>query len=253
MLIQRIAAVALCSASAIFGQIEKAPAFDAVSVKPLGPAAPGALVSYGLRYTPGRIAGNDQIPNLITRAYSLKLLQLVLPGIADIRVNRYQIDAVMPPATTTEEANSMLRTMLVERFGLQFHREMRDTPVYFLTVGAKPKLQSVDPDKLKDRVFDTPVGPRKGCAVSTTGAGEYRNHCGTISSLASVMGQRLDRPVIDQTGLRGTYDIDLLWDPSVPLDLISVVQQQFGLKLEKGKMPFEMFVVDHISLTPTVD
>jgi uncharacterized protein (TIGR03435 family) len=147
----------------------------------------------------------------------------------------------------------MLGAMLVERFGLQFHRETREAPVYFLTVGTRPKLQLADPEKLKDRVFDTPVGPRKGCGVSSTGTGEYTNHCGTIGSLASMMGQRLDRPVIDQTGLSGTYDLDLRWDPTIPLDLISVVQRQFGLKFEKGKMPFEMFVVDRISLTPTAN
>jgi uncharacterized protein (TIGR03435 family) len=233
------------------GQTERTPAFDAVSVKALGPPAPGAFISIGLRSTPGRISGAQQIHNLVADAYSLKQNQLVLPDIADIRVNMYQIDAVMAPMTTPEQANLMLRTVLVERFGLQFHREIRETPVYFLTVGSKPKLESVDPEKIKDHLFETPIGPVKGCTGAISGSGSYRANCATMYEFGMAMGSRLDRLVIDQTGLPGKYAIDLRWDPADPFDLVSTIQRQLGLKLEKGKTPLEMFVVDHIDLTPT--
>jgi uncharacterized protein (TIGR03435 family) len=61
----------------------------------------------------------------------------------------------------------------------------------------------------------------------------------------------LERPVVDQTGLTGSYTIDLEWDRTDPLDVIPAIQRQPGLKLERSKMPYEMFVVDHISPTPT--
>jgi uncharacterized protein (TIGR03435 family) len=232
------------------GQAEKSPAFDAVSVKPLGAAA-GGLTSFGLRYSPGHITGNEQIPNLIMRAYSVKRNQLVLPDNVDILVNRYQIDAVMPAGTTSVETDLMLRSMLVERFGLRFHRETRDVAVYALTAGKKVKLEAVDAEGLKDRVFETPIGPRKGCSGSSSRSGSYTAHCATIYEFALAVGRHLDRPVIDQTGLPGTYDIDLQWDPKDQQDLISTIQSRLGLTLEQRRMPFEMFVVDQISVTPS--
>jgi uncharacterized protein (TIGR03435 family) len=110
---------------AIFGQIENGPAFDAVSVKLVEPPAPGAVFSFGLRRTPGRITGTQQLQNLINDAYSLKPYELVLPDNKDIYLNCYRIDAVMSAATTPEEMKLMFRRMLRERFDLQFHREKR--------------------------------------------------------------------------------------------------------------------------------
>jgi uncharacterized protein (TIGR03435 family) len=167
-------------------------------------------------------------------------------------MNLYQIDAVMPAATTPEQANLMLGSMLVERFGLKFHRETRDTAVYLLTVGSKPRLEALDPENAKNRVFDTPLGRMNGCS-SSSGTGRYTSHCASMYAFASTMDQRLGRPVVDHTGLPEIYDISLQWDPSDPLDLISVIQRELGLKLENGKMPFEMFVVDHINPTPTAN
>jgi len=57
--------------------------------------------------------------------------------------------------------------------------------------------------------------------------------------------------VVDRTGLTGNYAINLQWDQADPLDVIPAIQKQLGLKLEKGKMPYEMFIVDHINPTPT--
>ncbi len=69
----------------------------------------------------------------------------------------------------------------------------------------------------------------------------------TIMQFAAMMQRTvLDRPVVDQTGLTGTYDFDLEWTPdenqfggSLPRSwkplsssLFTAIQEQLGLRLE---------------------
>src|SRR5580704_6851921 len=77
---------------------------------------------------------------LLMRAFGVKNLQISGPGWLD--TERYDIIAKVPPGTTLEQANLMLRNVLVERFGLAFHRETKDMPVYELTLGkGAPELK----------------------------------------------------------------------------------------------------------------
>jgi uncharacterized protein (TIGR03435 family) len=68
----------------------------------------------------------------------------------------------------------------------------------------------------------------------------------------------VDRPVIDQTGLKGRYDFTLEWTPdNVPPgdatapSLFTAVQEQLGLKLESRKAPVEIIIVDSAEKNPT--
>jgi uncharacterized protein (TIGR03435 family) len=251
----RAVILALCGAVAAFGQSGD-PAFDVVSVKALGPNigyGPGPGMTLGLRFTGTRVSGKTQIPALIGQAYSLDWFQIQLPDKEDLRLNVYEIGAVMPEGTSRETAKLMLRSMLVERFGLRFHRETKEIPVYALTAPAgKTKLEAVDPEKAKERTLDTPMGPRKG-VQSVSGRGFYAAAYTPLESFAGQMSTHLDRPVIDQTGLKGSYSIELRWDPADEMDLIAVIERQLGLKLEKRKMPIEMFVVDRVELSPSAN
>jgi uncharacterized protein (TIGR03435 family) len=67
-------------------------------------------------------------------------------------------------------------------------------------------------------------------------------------------------PVTNATGLAGSYDFTLSWswDEDTPgaqaaarADLVSAVQSQLGLKLERKKGQWEVLIVDHIEKTPT--
>jgi len=256
MLLARFAAFALCSAVAARSQTGKDPAFEVVSVKAMGPNishGPGTGMVMGLRYSGTHVTGNSQIPAMIQDAYSLEPFQLDLPDHDNVRLEVYAIDAVMPEGTTRDQARLMMRTMLVERFGLKFHRETKDVPVYVLTEGkARAKLQPVEPEQAKERVVNLPSGPRKG-VQSAMGHGTYTATYTSIELFAGQMGGMLDRPVIDQTGVQGFYRIELRWDPSDQMDLISVIERQLGFKFEKRKTPYEMFVVDHVESVPTAN
>ncbi len=64
-----------------------------------------------------------------------------------------------------------------------------------------------------------------------------------------------NRPVINQTGLAGVYEIAFDYEPdnSTPGDpnLQHAMEDILGLRLEYRKVPIRVFVVDHIANTPT--
>lgn len=64
-------------------------------------------------------------------------------------------------------------------------------------------------------------------------------------------------PIIDSTGLKGIYDLNLEWirvqEANAGADgpTIFAAVQKLGLKLEKRKEPVEVFVVDRCERQPT--
>jgi hypothetical protein len=85
-----------------------------------------------------------------------------------------------------------------------------------------------------------------------------------MTFLITILTELNGRPVLNQTGLTGHYDFTLQWtldqtfrraeagnepaaqpDPSGP-SLFTALQQQLGLKLEPGKGPVQVLVIDHV-------
>ncbi len=82
-----------------------------------------------------------------------------------------------------------------------------------------------------------------------------------FAGVISANSGAVDRPVVDQTGLTGTYDFTIEWSPqaSDPLATIlrlqpdpdgptflDAVREQLGLKLESTKGPLQVLVIDHV-------
>jgi uncharacterized protein (TIGR03435 family) len=133
----------------------------------------------------------------------------------------------------------MMRALLVERFGLKFHFEKRESPVYAMVVGKSgPKLKESTADQLSVTVRSAQLTVAKA----------------TMDRLAIQLSSSMDRPVFDKTGLRGFYDFTLDWTSdfggpptadSNGVDIFTALQEQLGLKLEPQKAPIEMLVIDH--------
>jgi uncharacterized protein (TIGR03435 family) len=61
----------------------------------------------------------------------------------------------------------------------------------------------------------------------------------------------LDRPVVDQTGLTGTFDFQFSWVSRALIDqggltVFDALEKQLGLKLEEKNLPVTYTVIDHI-------
>ena len=177
------------------------------------------------------------------------------------------------------EQERILQRLLADRLKLQIHTEIKELPVYLLTVAKNgPKLQEAKPgDPDPDKAFpyaDKFAGGAKTGEIYLVGGGSpgamtltlYGVGASTFA-LARQLTVFAGQNVLDKTGLTGSYDFALKYsmgamrrasedgadgvvptasDPSGVPDLFAAVQQQLGLKLVSGKGPVETIVIDHV-------
>jgi uncharacterized protein (TIGR03435 family) len=163
----------------------------------------------------------------------------------------------MTSAERRQQAQLMLQSLLAERFGLKFHFQTMDMPIYELVVdksGSKLPAPNAPP-----------IAAGGGWAMSAAGDMRIRNLKLDELLQNSIFGVG-DRPIVNKTGLDGTYDLKLHWKPpsksnaaaaesvffpSTPAaddgpSIFTVLQEQLGLKLVPARGPVEVVVVDHI-------
>jgi uncharacterized protein (TIGR03435 family) len=179
----------------------------------------------------------------------------------------------------------MLQALLADRFSLTLHRETKELAVYNLVIAKNgPKLQESKPED-KGKTSDgsaasgkqaasggpmsvsggggggggksISVGTGGGASVSFGGRGGLRTMSGrgvTIENLLTTLASATGRPVLDKTGLTGKYDYKLEYAPedsqpdadSTGPSIFTALQEQLGLKLESGKGPVEIIVIDRV-------
>jgi uncharacterized protein (TIGR03435 family) len=252
--------LALLAATALAGQSRLA--FEVASVKPT-PVYSFDLVRAGKVYAGSKVDGAradfgaQTFESLLCSAYGVEDYQISGPDW--MKTARFDIAAKLPAGATAEQVPEMLRTLLEERFHLAVHRDSREFPVYALVVG-KYGL------KLQARPADYQPTP--------TGTIRPRTMENLVQQLSFVL-RRSDRPVVDQTGLKGEYlvDADVIRRGFQQLDAslrarpaangtpveqsdapgpdIFGAIQTFGLKLEPRKLPILVLVVDRAEKTPT--
>ena len=132
--------------------------FEVATVRPHTGNVP--LASIGIHGGPGTDDPSQinftfvPMKELLLRAYGVRSPEVSGPSWMD--TERYDIAAKVPLAATEEEANVMLQNLLVERFGLVFHREKKELQVYELTIGKDaPKLR----ESLKEDPLAKPGAP----------------------------------------------------------------------------------------------
>jgi uncharacterized protein (TIGR03435 family) len=253
----RLVAVLICQ-GVLFSQVATAPAFEAASVKrnnsPEGRSelhmnADGVTITnYRLRF-------------LIPNVYGIAVYQLAgAPQWLDS--DKYDIIARAPKGSSDEQLRFMLQQLLVDRFGLKFHRELRDVPGYAVVIANdKPKF-TIEKKPDQQGKDDGRVGAGRGMATG---------HMVSSAVFAQVLSIYLERPVLDQTGIDGLFNFELRWTPdemepqpgSVPSpagapsidpaepSLLAALQEQLGLKLVSQRSKIDMFVIDHLQETPT--
>ena len=228
-------ALAALIALAAFGQT---PEFEVVSIKPSPRGASGS-VAIGKSANPGTIAFTGITPkDLIARAYALTPYQIAGP--ASLDEDRYDVLAKASAPASDSDQRAMLQSMLAARFHLAAHTETREVPAYDLVaVKSGPKIQAAPPTDAGARVYPNRSG------IRATGV--------TMQRFAELLSARLDRPVLDKTGLSGVFDIDVTWTPTAASpdaepgpSVFTALQEQLGLRLQAGKSPIKVLVVDRI-------
>jgi uncharacterized protein (TIGR03435 family) len=144
----------------------------------------------------------------------------------------------------------MLQTLLADRFQMALHRETRQLPMYWLVIAKNgPKIHAVEDGEGK-----TSGGPGNFVATKIT-----------MRHFADLIARQAGLPVVDSTGLGGVFSFTLEWSPGADLKMSSAetdttkgsiftaLQEQLGLKLESGKGPVEVLVVDRIERKPTAN
>jgi uncharacterized protein (TIGR03435 family) len=126
---------------------------------------------------------------------------------------------------------------------LALHRETKDLSSYTLTVGKSgAKLHPAEGE-----------GPSR----SFPGRGGVAAQRISLDRFTELLSNRLDRPVVNMTGLIGVYDVDLKWTSNTSTagddlgpSVFTAIQEQLGLKLEAHKVATEVLVIDHAERAP---
>lgn len=269
-------------------------AFDVDSVKPnksTDPAKSFVPLDSGNAFKPTGghfLATNQTVFQYLMFAYRLRFQGIV--GVPDWVNNlRFDIEARADGDPTKDQYRLMMQSLLVDRFHLVLRTESQQKPVYAveLTKSGKtgPQLQVHRGDQPCSTLSGQPLNTYGGpSSASTSGVQLPPMVCGSVvGGLPTSEPERVrlggkvitmdailriivlpangvDRPVIDRTGLKGTFDFSLEWSPAPgpagqPLGSTAddtgptfgeALQKQLGLKLEPLRAAVDIYVLDHI-------
>jgi uncharacterized protein (TIGR03435 family) len=223
------------------------PAFEAASIHPNTSTEPQQV-----QISPGTLVlRNQPFFFLLEWSYDLPPAQIDAPQ--GLWQNRFDIVAKAGGAADESQLRLMLQKLLADRFGLKAHKESRVMQVYAMTLAkGGPKFQE---------------SPTEGSfALEQTGAFMLAAHHARMSDLAQGISAEIARPVVDDTGLKGRYEIRMNLAPYATraadggtspgqFDMMSILftglQDLLGLKLEARKQSVDVLVIDHAEKTPT--
>ena len=229
------------------------PAFEVASVKRSrlsGPLSPPTLQSRpGGAFT----ATNQLLARLIAFAYRIDDFRLI-GGPAWVRDARFDVQARAATDVPNEQLRLMVQALLKNRFGFVAHKEQREMPVYSLVLART------------DGRLGSGLRPVDDCEAKpprSSGPNTYYG-CGGVSVAAAMASMTLGAPVVDKTGVTGTFDVAVTFspegvrpfagepftpaaDPNLP-SFRDALRDQLGLALEAGRGPVEVLVIDSVEM-----
>jgi len=236
-----------------------AQAFEVATVKPAAPVTGHDQYHMTMRTDPGNvIMTNASIADLIRAAYRVQFYQIAGPDW--IATEKFDVMAKLPADAGIEKLPEMLQALLAERFHLAVRRDVKEQNVLAL-VAAKggAKLQE--------------SGGGAAAWSRTTGADgslHIDTRHMTVGAVADLLGSFLGRPVSDQTGVQGVYDVPLdfstadvttgtrtsgVFAPDAVAgdeagSSVAASLRLVGLKLETRRLPLERIVIERVERAP---
>lgn len=231
------------------------PAYDVATIKPNNS---GSGKSDAWTHDNAYVTRNFGLKPMLQDAFDVQ--QNLIYGLPAWAVSaRFDVEAKVTEMTleqlrslTPQQHRGMLQALLADRFGLKWHMATQTVPVYELDL-------TKDGPKFKVASGADAEGPGDGTHVRRSELG-IRNVA--LSEFCDVLSDRVQRPVVNKTGLSGKYTFMVRFTPdqeaakvngetapnaeALPT-LFTALQEQLGLKLQAGKAPVQTLVIDQIS------
>lgn len=200
-------------------------------------------VGGSLRFTDVGVTGRRvTVRRIIQAAYNLSDFQ-VSGGPGWLDSDTFDLEAKTESPANKDQQRQMLQTLLADRFNLKAHRGTKEMAVYFLTLGKNGPGPALH--EMKDGVAPPEIKPAEFLTHQAFGPTAIIR--GTLQDFATQLSSPLfdfGRPVVDKTGLRGTYVGYLHWAKDDD-DPISALRDEFHMRLEPQKAPVEILFIDH--------
>jgi len=239
--------------------------YEVVSIKKADPAARGVRIGPGPQG--GLRTTNTSLMTLLTFSYDVRDYQIIdAPGWVkgesfDVSFTPDKPEALPGPGTDVKSIETMMerqrqrmQAILRDRFGLKLRVETRELPIYALTPAkGGTKLKAPEEGGKGPSMM---MNPEKG---ELTGIGA------NMRMLTNVLSNILKRPVTDESGFNGPFDMKLQWKPdsfvggpggpppgeAPPVEvegasIFTAITEQLGLKLESKKGPVTVYIVEKV-------
>ena len=177
-----------------------APAFDVASIRPVEPGkkeGKGGPLTHRVHTTPGNVIMRDiGLDEVIMWAYDVEHYQI--SGPSWLPPARFDITAKADGEPPEEQMRAMMQTLLATRFVLKQHREDKEMACMALLVGKDGAKLKASEDQ-GESTFDGGKNGRPTVTLSRVSLHEF----------AAALSDPVHKPVIDMTGLKGTYTFTL--------------------------------------------
>jgi uncharacterized protein (TIGR03435 family) len=195
--------------------------------------------------------------DLVRLAYGFESENIV-GGPDWLEFDRFDIAAKAPAGATAQQLPLMLQSLLLERFHLMFHQDIRSTPAFALTrTSEQPKMKpSEGSGEPECRYLPPPAG-----SPETVYSCRHMTMDAFVKQLRGMAGDYLADPVIDSTGIIGAWDFELKWNSRSRIlqagaertTIFTAIAGQMGLKLKPDKTPTPVIVIESVSEQPTAN
>jgi uncharacterized protein (TIGR03435 family) len=245
--------LSILTAAFAFGQpTTPPPAFDGadVHVSPLNAKQRGGMSPDGRL----ELRGSTML-DLITFAYGVEP-DKVIGGPVWLDKDRFDVIAKSKSVGSQDVLKEMLQALLADRFKLATHAEERPFPAFALvaTPYRGPQLKA---------------SSGSGAADCTRGTVDGLIHLDCHNITIAALAERLPNsapnyfnlPVVDRTGITGSFDIALKWtgrgalsktaDPASNISLFDYFEKELGIKVDKITQPTRVIIVDKVNQAPT--